>query len=344
MLVFMNSVDFEKACRCIVQFATSITASLCLIFLSSGYAICQVATQTTTVELPPIIFNTVNQPRKIIAIKPDGTGTIEVTDGSFDAYLPVWSPDGKKIIFCSQSMGETSGNSDSSIYILDLRTGISSNITTLNNSECENIDWSPDGEKIVISVRETADNTNKVYLKKTYILNANGNELTFFANGYCALWSCSGSCIVMYSSEKATDGNIIRIQLEDSKTTVISEDIFLYPIAISSNGESLLAIGWRIPADRIEGQTGNISTTMNGLFSVKLDGTGKINNLKQQDAPNSDLITFYCDRGCDWSEDGTKVVSHKFTTNEGHNIIIFDSYGDGETQLYKDGQYPDWRK
>lgn len=336
---FAGEAKSERVCFSRSIFLSFIILFVCVALLVPGRALCQSATQTAVVDLPPIIFSTVDNPRKIVAINPDGTGRKELTDGVFDAYMPMWSPDGKRIVFCSQA----AGSPDSAVYMMDAKTGAVDIVRSLSGSECENMDWSNDGDKVLVSVRKKVEGAAPVYADKVYIMSADGKVFDFFANGGFAVWSRDGSRALLLSAEKATSGKLLTLQINDAASTVFMDGISLYPAAISPIGDRLMAVGWRIPAEKIEGLSG-ATASVSGLFTLAADGSGKLLNIKAEDEPEPQSITYYCDKGCDWSGDGLRVVSHKFTSAEGHRIILFDSQGAGETVLDNSGQYPDWRK
>jgi hypothetical protein len=84
---------------------------------------------------------------------PSGGGTpVRIDPDTIPIYMsgmPCWSPDGKKIAFKSLF----------TIYILDLEDG---SVSLLFHPEGKNsvpYDWSPDGSKILVDVRDTTDRT-----------------------------------------------------------------------------------------------------------------------------------------------------------------------------------------
>lgn len=67
----------------------------------------------------------------------------------FMSGMPCWSPDGSKIAFKSMF----------TIYIMDLETGSLSQLYRPKGKNAVPYDWSPDGNKILVDVRDTVDRT-----------------------------------------------------------------------------------------------------------------------------------------------------------------------------------------
>ncbi|MBU7016414.1 MAG: PD40 domain-containing protein, partial [Theionarchaea archaeon] len=81
---------------------------------------------------------------------------------------PEWSPDGKKIAFCS----EKSGNWE--IYVIDAD---GSNQVNLTNNPAHDMDptWSPDGQKIAFDSDRDGN-------KEIYVMNADGSSAVNLTN------------------------------------------------------------------------------------------------------------------------------------------------------------------
>jgi Tol biopolymer transport system component len=67
-----------------------------------------------------------------------------LTDDNYLDMLPEWSPDGQQIAYISDKSGAFD------LYLMDLRTGISTNVTTLPGT-VSGLAWSKDGSKIAYS-------------------------------------------------------------------------------------------------------------------------------------------------------------------------------------------------
>ncbi|MCP4311558.1 MAG: hypothetical protein GY790_09880 [Bacteroidetes bacterium] len=75
---------------------------------------------------------------------------IRIDPDSIPIYMsgmPVWSPDGEKIAFKSMF----------TIYIMDLKTGSLTRLSSPAGKNTIPYDWSPDGSKLLVDVRDTVD-------------------------------------------------------------------------------------------------------------------------------------------------------------------------------------------
>ncbi len=90
---------------------------------------------------------------QIFIVYPDGTGLKQLTYGSRGHSMPRWSPDGKKIVFVSDSLGTTLGNP---MFIMDENGTNSRAVKEFHYNPSyafyqpgDYPSWSPDGNKIV---------------------------------------------------------------------------------------------------------------------------------------------------------------------------------------------------
>jgi Tol biopolymer transport system component len=84
----------------------------------------------------------------------DGTGieqvTVELREEARPSAAPAWSPDGSKIAYI--------GRGGDNVYLLDLATGVSTQVTDAPGEGAQSLTFSPDGSSIVYSVhREAGD-------------------------------------------------------------------------------------------------------------------------------------------------------------------------------------------
>ncbi len=106
----------------------------------------------------------------------DGKQHVQLT-GSGDASSPKWSPDGKYISFVSslarvgEDAGEDDDDRDGQIYLLDRRGGEAKKLTNVKG-DIEDYDWSPDGLKIVMSIKDKDySDTGKTKVHKPYVID-----------------------------------------------------------------------------------------------------------------------------------------------------------------------------
>ncbi len=103
-------------------------------------------------------------------VRIDGTGLRRLTDDSFDAGIPRWSPDGKRIMF--------SGHYDATsfisgpLWVVDVADGKPTPLTDPTDPGWSfDGDWSPDGQQIVFAYYQSGWNHNELRLA-----NADGSH------------------------------------------------------------------------------------------------------------------------------------------------------------------------
>lgn len=124
----------------------------------------------------------------IVVINRDGSGRTELlTDGAMNQW-PVFSPDGTKIAYQSNAAGNTD------IYVLDLTTMVTTNLTGPNGFREEAPNYSPDGSTIAFHSNRAGD-------FDIWLMNADGTnvrQLTRDArsDGY-PVWNHDGSRLAL---------------------------------------------------------------------------------------------------------------------------------------------------
>ncbi|WP_128544720.1 S9 family peptidase [Larkinella soli] len=71
-----------------------------------------------------------------------------LTKGRFDEESPVWSPDGRQIVFVSNRTADPDRNENTDLYLIDARAGAAMKPLTQWAGRDNNPVWSPDGKKI----------------------------------------------------------------------------------------------------------------------------------------------------------------------------------------------------
>lgn len=106
----------------------------------------------------------------------DGKDKVQLT--GYNASTPRWSPDGKFLSFTSglSRSGEDvdGGNKeddDDQLFLLDRRGGEAKKLTHIKG-DIEDYDWSPDGSKIVLAIKEPDNSdTGKTKIRKPYVID-----------------------------------------------------------------------------------------------------------------------------------------------------------------------------
>jgi len=154
----------------------------------------------------------------IFAINTDGSGEEQLTDTAITGvsyyYMPVASPDGRKIAFGIELLWECVH------YALGLMNSDGTGDTLLTWScgpyhGISDIEFSPDGQKILF----LADNVNN---SEVYVINVDGSGLTALTGDIAcdrrgARWSPDGNWIVFTSNIKG-NMDIYKVSADGAKT------------------------------------------------------------------------------------------------------------------------------
>jgi len=249
----------------------------------------------------------------IFTITPDGKNKIQLTFGSSEFWMPVWSPDGKKIAYVSKNYSGINMN----IYVMNADGSNQHQLTFdgVNMTPC----WSPDGLKIAYAHQ----NNGGVGLN-IWVMNADGTGQSALitslnAHDNAPSWSPNGKKIAFTSNQNGGHYQIWAINLSDTMlsqlTTAYYDTAHSYWIeqkvpAYSPDGKYIAY--W-------EGLEGSNSTT-NTPWTIKrmnADGTNK-KFLAQGDDPS-------------WSPD-SKTIIHPWQTNCPSSVSIGGVSPDGTNE------------
>jgi len=92
---------------------------------------------------------------KLYVINADGSGLLHVAEDALIDWWPAWSPDGTRIAFSSVasfSVGDQRGYA--STHIVDLTTGIETNLTGENYTSATSVTWAPSGQQVAFISRQ----------------------------------------------------------------------------------------------------------------------------------------------------------------------------------------------
>jgi len=139
----------------------------------------------------------------IFTMSPDGKNKKQLTSGQTEYWMPVWSPDGKKIAYVSRL------STGMNIHVMDADGTNPQQLTSTGTNMAPS--WSPDGAKIAFAHNEpgampldiwlmNADGTNKKALTTTSVIvdnnvpawSADGQKIAFTSNrngGQCQIWT-----------------------------------------------------------------------------------------------------------------------------------------------------------
>ncbi len=146
---------------------------------------------------------------EIYVMDADGVNPRRLTNNSDDDWDPSWSPDGKRIVFCSDRDGHPDripGWFTSEIYVMDADGGNQQNLTN-HPSDDRSPSWSPDGTRIAFQSYRDNDRNHNIEI---YVMAADGSNLQRLTNNLIEdedpSWSPDGERIVFSS---AREGHVV---------------------------------------------------------------------------------------------------------------------------------------
>ena len=157
------------------------------------------------IALALLLFYT---PHRTVAQSVDNV-PIRLTNNPADDYLPVWSPDGKKIAFTSYRDGNTE------IYTMNPDGGDLQNLTQ-NSAFDEFPEWSPDGKKIAFRSKRQGG------INKIYVMDADGGNVRRITDiqGKRVTWSPDGKHLVFTSTSVGGENyEIFTVDIDGSNLT-----------------------------------------------------------------------------------------------------------------------------
>jgi len=187
-----------------------------------------------------------------------------------------WSPDGKTIAYtCKKKVGKeyaTSTNSD--IYLYDLETGATTNLTEGMMGYDINPVFSPDGQKIAWEsmARDGYEaDKNRLFVADLKTGEKKDYSVSFDQNVQGLTWTADSKSIYFISDIHATD-EIFRLDLADGKLSRITEGVHNYQnVFIAGNQLVATKVSMSQPAEiyRVDPVTGKdepITTATKGIM------------------------------------------------------------------------------
>ncbi len=151
-----------------------------------------------------------------------------------------WSPDGKKVVYCSKKLygKDYAVSTNSDIYVYDLESGKTDNITTDNVGYDRNPSYSPNGQYIAWTSMEQPG--NEADQRRLFIIDLANNQKTYLTQGFDQnveqyVWGADSKSIYFASGIKGTE-QLYSINIESKVIKQITKGTHNFTACQISNG------------------------------------------------------------------------------------------------------------
>lgn len=158
----------------------------------------------------------------------------------FDIAEVQWSPDGKTVVYCSKKLigKEYAVSTNSNIYVYDLESGKTEDITSDNLGYDRNPSYSPNGQFIAWTSMATPG--NEADQRRLFILDLKTNQKTYLTQGFDQnveqyIWADDNQTIYFASGVKGTE-QLYKINIETKAIAQITKGVHNYTLCQKSNG------------------------------------------------------------------------------------------------------------
>ena len=277
---------------------------------------------------------------KEIVFVSNRTGSMQIhvmnADGSAARHLtngggPSWAPDGNKIAFCS----DRSGNDE--IYIMDVNGKNLINLTNHPASDCGTPSWSPDGKKLTFMSNRDGDwENNPQDNLDVYVMNADGS-------GQTRLTKNRGFDLATGQAWTPDGGQVVFcssgdkpfVAPEGASWDVLYQGFDIYRIGIDGTNQTRLTFTFG------EDSYPNVSPDGREIYFarfLKESGTGyDIYKMTADGRVVTQVTNFAHNEGpTAWSPDGKKIVYAEFARSD-QSIYVADADGSNPVKITNQG-------
>jgi TolB protein len=208
---------------------------------------------------------------EIFVMDPDGSNQSQITFNALDDEAPVWSPNGKRIVF-QRDFDPVRGQLDFDIFTMRANGAHERNLTNSRGVQDFDPDWSPDGRRIAFTSERDGDG-------EIYTMRPNGSgvrQLTFndqFDGD--ASWSPDARKIAFSSERDAVPETPFQVEIYTMRadgrdqTRLTFDDLSDFLPAWSPDGRQIAFSSFR---DVTPGTEDNAE-----IFTMRADGRNQVN-------------------------------------------------------------------
>jgi Tol biopolymer transport system component len=279
-----------------------------------------------------IAFAGVTDDVNIFTISGTGTNLKQLTSMPI-ADLPIWSPDGGKILF----VGLTGASSPYQVFVVNADGSGQSQLTNAATNAFRQ-DWSPDASRILLD-----------YASQLWLMNADGSNWVQLTSGFDsqADWSQDGTKIVFLRHEGDQNGEVYSMNADGTGQT-----------KLTTTPPEDRSPEWSPDGTKIGFTSGNDAYVMNADGSGLTNITGPDEGFFYDWAPDGSSILYGATTGggglfvmsltgggvtkiaggnvgeADWSPDGEKIVFVRFGLDSlESDLYVVRPNGTGETLI-----------
>lgn len=227
---------------------------------------------------------------------------------------PVWSPDGKNIVFSADK------DKNTDIYIIN-REGLGLKRLTDNSARDSYPAWSPDGKKIAFASYRSDGKTTQIY-----VMNKDGSnvvQLTEKEKNSFPAWSPDGKKIVFMSKRGEAKWQIYLMNADGSNQKRLTNNSANdYNPVFSPNGKKIL-----FESDRDGGDVDEI-------YVMNTDGSQQKRLTDNNADEENDIFPIWLSKG--------KEISFSKVKNRKVNVYKMNADGTQQTLLIKEASFANW--
>lgn len=255
---------------------------------------------------------------QLYTMNPDGSGIVQITNlpaNNAESFLPDFSPDGGRIVFCFGVFPFGEPVAKSEIYVVNANGSGLQRLTFDGLFDCAPR-WSPDGTRIVFARESPRTHRTVVATMRpdgTHIKNLTSDVWGTFR----AAFTPDGKRIV-FETQQAGFISVVWIMNKDG-----SHQRRLTPAPIKAGGPAVSSKNQVVFLNNLNSPT----SLTNTLFTMNLDGSHRRQITRPQGVSH--------DVGPNYSPDGTKIVfaSDRMSSNNSLDIFVMNPDGSSLTRV-----------